>query len=281
LKNNTFFVFGLALLVIVGLYLFLPTKTNKRDTGTTVLTSQTTLEQYRYNFINKQADSTKLLLNQIETKISEASDSLNSVSALTAGIEEYTKLQAPEVAALLVFKKASYIKNTNSWELTGDNFLSLLSDPRLDTHLINDVSKHAIQSFEKSIALDSNNVGSKMKLAQCFMELSNKPMDGVQLLLGIAKKDPKNIEAQLLLAKFGLVSGQLEKVNQRLENVLSLQPQNTEALLMRAEVHARSNQFELAAKDLTTVKINSKTPQPMKEQLEVAIQDLKSRAKAK
>ena len=281
MKNNTFLVFGLALLVIVGLYLFLPTKTNKRDTGTTVLTSQTTLEQYRYNFINKQADSTKLLLNQIETKISEASDSLNSVSALTAGIEEYTKLQAPEVAALLVFKKASYIKNTNSWELTGDNFLSLLSDPRLDTHLINDVSKHAIQSFEKSITLDSNNVGSKMKLAQCFMELSNKPMDGVQLLLGIAKKDPKNIEAQLLLAKFGLVSGQLEKVNQRLENVLSLQPQNTEALLMRAEVHARSNQFELAAKDLTTVKIYSKTPQPMKEQLEVAIQDLKSRAKAK
>ena len=84
-----------------------------------------------------------------------------------------------------------------------------------------------------------------------------------------------------MLAKFGLVSGQLEKVNQRLENVLSLQPQNTEALLMRAEVHARSNQFELAAKDLTTVKNNSKTPQPMKEQLEVAIQDLKSRAKAK
>ena len=281
MKNNTFLVFGLALLVIVGLYLFLPTKTNKRDTGTTVLTSQTTLEQYRYNFINKQADSTKLLLNQIETKISEANDSLSAVSALTAGIEAYTKLQAPEVAALLVFKKASYIKNTNSWELTGDNFLSLLSDPRLDTHLINDVSKHAIQSFEKSIALDSNNVGSKMKLAQCFMELSNKPMDGVQLLLGIAKKDPKNIEAQLLLAKFGLVSGQLEKVNQRLENVLSLQPQNTEALLMRAEVHARSNQFELAAKDLTTVKNNSKTPQPMKEQLEVAIQDLKSRAKAK
>ena len=182
MKNNTFLVFGLALLVIVGLYLFLPTKTNKRDTGTTVLTSQTTLEQYRYNFINKQADSTKLLLNQIETKISEASDSLSAVSALTAGIEEYTKLQAPEVAALLVFKKASYIKNTNSWELTGDNFLSLLSDPRLDTHLINDVSKHAIQSFEKSITLDSNNVGSKMKLAQCFMELSNKPMDGVQLL---------------------------------------------------------------------------------------------------
>lgn len=280
MKNNKFLVFGIALLVIVGIYLFVPTKTNKRDADVSNLTSQYTLEQYRYSFINKQADSTKVLLNQIEAKISEANDSLSAVSALTAGIEEYTRLQAPEIAALLIFKKADYIKNTNSWELTGNNFLSLLSDPRLDSNLVNDVSKHAIQSFEKSISLDSNNVGSKMKLAQCFLELSNKPMDGVQLLLGIAKKDPKNIDAQLLLAKFGLVSGQIEKVNQRLENVLSLQPLNTEALLMRAEVHARTNQFELAAKDLTTVKNNSKIPQPMKEQLEVAIQDLKSRAKA-
>ncbi len=262
------------------MYLFVPTKTNKRVAQAANMTSQSTIEQYRYNFINKQTDSIKLLLNQIEAKISDANDSLSAVSALTAGIEEYTRLQAPEIAALLIFRKADYIKNTNSWELTGNNFLSLLSDPRLDSNLVNDVSKHAIQSFEKSISLDSNNVGSKMKLAQCFLELSNKPMDGVQLLLGIAKKDPKNIDAQLLLAKFGLVSGQIEKVNQRLENVLSLQPLNTEALLMRAEVRARTNQFELAAKDLTTVKNNSKTPQPMKEQLEVAIQDLKSRAKA-
>ena len=280
MKNKTFFIFGLALLFIVGMYLFMPTKTNRRFTEASNLNSQYTIEQYRYNFINNQSDSIKLLLNQIEAKISDANDSLSAVSALTAGIEEYTRLQAPEIASLLIFKKADYIKNTNSWELTGNNFLSLLSDPRLDTHLVNDVSKHAIQSFEKSIALDSNNVGSKMKLAQCFIELSNKPMDGVQLLLGIVKKNPKNIDAQLLLAKFGLVSGQIEKVNQRLENVLSLYPLNTEALLMRAEVHARSNQFELAAKDLSTVKNNSKTPQPMKEQLEVAIKDLKLRAKA-
>jgi len=280
-KNNAFLVFGLAIALVLGLYLFLPTKKNERHSSASAMTGQTTLEQYRYNFINKQVDSAKQLLNKLETKISQANDSLAAVSSLTEGIEAYNKLQAPEIASLLVFKKAGYIQNTNSWELAGDNFISLLADARLDTNLLVDVSKYAIQCFEKSIDLDSNNVGSKMKLGQCFIELSNKPMDGVQLLLGIVKKDPKNVDAQLLLAKFGLVSGQIEKVSQRLENVLSLQPQNTDALLMRAEVHARSNKFELAAKDLTLVKNNAKTPKVMKEQLEVAIQDLKTRPKTK
>lgn len=279
MKHRSSLIFGLAILIGLAMYLFLPTKKNQRDSVSSGLASKTSLEQFRYNFINKQADSTKLYLNAIEAKLSEAKDSLATVTVLTEGIEIYNKLQAPEIAALFVFKKANYIKNTNSWELAGSNFINLLSDPKLDTNLFSDISKHAIQSFQKSIDLDSNNTGAKMKLAQCYMELSNQPMDGVQLLLGIVKKDPANIDAQLLLAKFGLVSGQLEKVSQRLENVLSLQSQNPDALLMRAEVFARMEKYELAAKDLTSVKNNSKTPQAMKEQLEVAIQDLKTRTK--
>ncbi|MCE2963687.1 MAG: tetratricopeptide repeat protein [Chitinophagales bacterium] len=279
MKHRSSLIFGLAILIALGMYLFLPTKKNKRDLVSSGPASKTSLEEFRYNFINKQADSTKLYLNAIEARLSEATDSLTAVKALTEGIEVYNRLQAPEIAALFVFKKASYIQNTNSWELAGSNFISLLSDPKLDTNLYSDISKHAIQSFQKSIDLDSNNLGAKMKLAQCYMELSNQPMDGVQLLLGIVKKDSANIDAQLLLAKFGLVSGQLEKVSQRLENVLYLQPQNPDALLMRAEVFARMEKYELAAKDLTSVKNNSKTPQAMKEQLEVAIQDLKTRTK--
>ncbi len=279
MKHRSSLIFGLAILIGLAMYLFLPTKKNQRDSVLSGPASKTSLEQFRYNFINKQADSTKLYLNAIEARLSQATDSLATVNALTEGIEVYNRLQAPEIAALFVFKKVNFIKNTNSWELAGSNFINLLSDPKLDTNLFSDISKHAIQSFQKSIDLDSNNTGAKMKLAQCYMELSNQPMDGVQLLLGIVKKDPANIDAQLLLAKFGLVSGQLEKVSQRLENVLSLQAQNPDALLMRAEVFARMEKYELAAKDLTSVKNNSKTPQAMKEQLEVAIQDLKTRTK--
>jgi predicted Zn-dependent protease len=277
LKNRSFLYFGLAAVLVLAMYLFLPTKKNHRENNDASAKSKISLEQFRYNFINRQADSTKHILNALEAKLSEANDSLSNVTALTEGIDMYNKLQAPEIAALLVYKKANFIKNTNSWELAGSNFISLLSDPKLDTNLVSEMSQYAIKSFEKSIDLDSNNIGAKLKLAQCYIELTSKPMDGVQLLLGVVRKDSTNVDAQMLLARFGLVSGQLEKVGQRLEKVLSLQPQNTDALLMRAEMYARSEKYDLAAKDLTSVKNNAKTPLAMKEQLEMAIKDLKTR----
>lgn len=277
MKNRSILIYGLAMTLVLAMYFLLPTKKNDRLSSSTIGAKKMSLEEFRYNFINQQADSTKLVLNQLESRLSEAKDSLSNITVLTDGINVYNKLQAPEVAALLVYKKAGFIKNTNSWELAGSNFVNLLSDPRLDTSLVADISEYAIRSFEKSISLDSNNIGSKLKLAQCYLQLTNKPMDGVQLLLGVVRKDSTNIEAQLLLAKFGLMSGQLEKVGQRLEKVLSLQPQNIDALLMRAEMYARSEKFELAAKDLTTVKNNAKTPPAMKNQLELAIKDLKAR----
>ncbi|MBL7789509.1 MAG: hypothetical protein JNL75_06705 [Chitinophagales bacterium] len=277
MKNRSILIYGLAMTLVLAMYLLLPTKKNDRLSSSAIGAKKMSLEEFRYNFINQQADSTKLVLNQLESRLSEAKDSLSNVTVLTDGINVYNKLQAPEVAALLVYKKAGFIKNTNSWELAGSNFVNLLSDPRLDTSLVADISEYAIRSFEKSISLDSNNIGSKLKLAQCYLQLTNKPMDGVQLLLGVVRKDSTNIEAQLLLAKFGLMSGQLEKVGQRLEKVLSLQPQNIDALLMRAEMYARSEKFELAAKDLTTVKNNAKTAPAMKNQLELAIKDLKAR----
>lgn len=271
-------VFGLAFILVLAMYLFLPKK-DVSKASSVENKSLRTLEAYRYEFINKQADSTKLILNELEVKLRDAKDSMASAMAYSEGIAIYNRLQAPEIAALLVFQKAKLIKNTNSWEMAGTNFLQLLSDPNLDTNLVSDIAKHSVESFENSVKLDSNNVGAKMKLAECYMQLSNKPMDGVQLLLGIVKQYPKNIEAQLLLAKFGIVSGQYEKVMQRLENVLSLEPQNTDALLMRAQVYASTEKYDLAAKDLGIVKSNKNTPESMKIQIETAIQDLKNKAK--
>lgn len=277
MKNRSFLVLGLAVLITLAMYLFLPTKKKDRQTASGGLHPKMSLEQFRFKFINAQADSTKQILNQLEAKLSLAQDSLSKIAAFSEAISLYNKLQAPEVAAHFVYQKASLIRNTNSWEMAGTNFIELLSDPKLDTNLFSEIASHAIQSYERSVGLDSNNNGAKMKLAQCYMELANKPMDGVQILLGIVRKDASNIDAQLLLAKFGLVSGQLEKVAQRLEKVLTLQPQNVDALLLRAELNARSSKFDLAAKDLNAVKNNAKTPQAMKEQLEVAIKDLKTR----
>lgn len=278
-QYRSFIIYGIATLAILVIFLFVPTKKKNITPSNEPLTKGKSLEQFYIQYLQNQPDSTKKTIYQLQADIESAEDSLTKLSAYSTSIQYFSQRQVPEIASWLVFQKAQYLKNTNSWELAGDNFVKLLSDMQMDTALFSDVSNHAIRCYENSIQLDSNQLNSKMKLAQCYMELTNNPMSGVQLLLGIVKNNPKNIDAQLLLAKFGLVSGQVEKVQQRLETVLSLQPQNLDALLMRAEAYARTEKLELAIKDLETVKNNAKTPNAMKEQLGMAIADLEAKRK--
>lgn len=277
MNKNLYLLLALAFAVILSIFLFIPTKKRKTSEDTQASKLNYTLVQYQSDFYLKQSDSIKLIIRGIEEKIAKANDSATKINALTEGIAFYTKLESPEIASLLIYDKAEVIKNTNSWKISGDNFIALLADMKLDTSLIVNVSEYATKSYEKSVQLDSNNTEAKIQLAQCYMEMGGQPMNGVQLLLGIVRKDSKNIKAQLLLAKFGLVSGQYEKVLERLQNVLSLQPQNRDALLMRAEAYAQTGKSALAAKDLRVVLNDSKTPQMMKKQLEMAIKDLETK----
>jgi predicted Zn-dependent protease len=274
LTQNKYFIFGLALALVLAIYLFVPTKQRVTEATTAENKSNYTLANYQSDFYKNQPDSVQAVIREFEEKLAKAEDSASKIIALTESINFYNQIESPEIASLLIFQKAELIKNTNSWKLTGDNFIHLLSDLKVDTALLTNISNYAMMSYEKSIALDSNNLDAKMQLASCYMEMSNQPMNGVQLLLGIVKKDAKNIKAQLLLAKFGLVSGQYEKVMQRLENVLSLQPKNQDALLMRAEAYAQTGKPDLAAKDLKTVSGLSSVPKELKAQLQLAIKDL-------
>lgn len=274
--QNKYFIFGLAIVLTLAIFLFVPTKKRVTEATSAANKSNYNLAKYQSDFYKKQTDSIQAIIRGLEEKLIKAEDSSTKLAALTESINYYNQIESPEIASLLIYKKAEIIKNTNSWKLTGDNFIHLLSDMKLDTALLGDVSEYAIKSYQNSVDLDSNNLEAKMQLASCYMEMSNQPMNGVQLLLGIVRKDENNIKAQLLLAKFGLVSGQYEKVAVRLEKILSLQPKNQDALLMRAEVYAQTGKPALAAKDLKTVS-NGKIPKEFKTQLDAAIKDLESK----
>lgn len=236
-----------------------------------------TLIKYKSDFFSKQDDTVQTKLKDLETKIDQSSDSLSKIKAYSDLIEYYNRLESPENSARVVFDKAGLINNPNSWELCGDNFIALLLERKADSNLVSDIGRYAISSYENSVELDSNKQSSKIKLAQCYMELANEPMKGVQLLLGVTRSDSNNVEAQFLLAKFGLVSGQIEKVLIRLGKVLSLQPQNIEARLMRVDAYMQSGNKVEAIKDLKYLKALKTVPSEMRNQLEVAIKDIESK----
>lgn len=233
-----------------------------------------TLVDYRRDFISRQSDSIKNLIEDLDSRVDKAVDSASKVKAYSDLIQFYNTIESPENSACVVFEKAKLINDPNSWAVCGDNFIALLMERKVDSSLVSDVGRYAIESFENSVKLDSSLVSSKLKLAQCYMELASEPMKGVKILLDVTKEDSNNVQAQFLLAKFGLVSGQIEKVLGRLEKVLTLQPKNIEARLMRVDAYMQSGDKELAVKDLKVLKSQKELPAEMKKQIEEAIKDI-------
>ena len=92
----------------------------------------------------------------------------------------------------------------------------------------------AVESYQNAYNLDSTNSNLLMKYAGSLIEQGASPMQGIAMLLDIVKKDPDNADAQLMLGKFAMMSGQFEKAVQRLEKVISLRPQSNDALFLLA-----------------------------------------------
>ncbi len=272
-KKSLFFI-ALAVISSIIAFVFIPTKTKKTSNAMVMEKANYTLENHEEKFFKNSSEVIKSKADSLVSIFNNSNDSISKLNSLTKIIDFFNNIQNPEIASLYVLKKAEIIKNANSWEICGDNFIQLFSDPKLDTLLIKDISNKATYCFEKSYQLDSNKITSKLKLAQSYMELQNEPMKGVQILLGIVQKDSMNSEANLILAKFGLVSGQYDKVEQRLKKVLYLQPKNIDALLMRAEMYAQTNRKDNAKKDLQKIIDMPNVEAPIKEQLRQAIENL-------
>ena len=89
-------------------------------------------------------------------------------------------------------------------------------------------SKNAIKAFENAISMDPENVQHRTNLAICYAEYPSQdnPMQGIMMLLDLNKKHPDNVGVLITLARFGMQTGQFEKVQGRLQKVLSLEPDN-------------------------------------------------------
>ncbi len=274
-----YFWFLIASIIIVVFFIFIPYKNKKSSNKHSHEDSGITIEEFQKDLLstsNSEFIDSFEIFNQL---VSTSNDSLSKIQSYSNIIAFLNRKEQPELASLFVFRKADWIKNTNSWVLTGDNFINLLLYDSLNAKVVNDIKEKAVYSYERAVSLDSNNIEAKLKLAQCYMEIQNEPMLGVQILLKIVEKDPNQIDAQMLLSKFGLISGQFEKVAPRLEKILSLQPDNIQALLMKADMFAQQGKKEETAKILNQVIKMPKISNNLKEQLIIAVKDIETQKK--
>ena len=113
-----------------------------------------------------------------------------------------------------------------------------------DETKLNWKAEQAVALFEKAIELNPNNDDLKVGLGSCYVfgkGRFGKPeetMKGIQQLLAVVRKDSANMKAQMMLGVGGYISGQYDKAIERLQKVVTAQPDNLEAIAFLADAYA-------------------------------------------
>ena len=96
--------------------------------------------------------------------------------------------------------------------------------------------------YERSLKINPDNDSTKVGIGACYLfgNISANPMEGIALIREVVQRDSNNVYAQLTLVKGTMLSGQYEKGIERLLKVVKLQPSNTEAVLMLADLYERT-----------------------------------------
>jgi len=129
--------------------------------------------------------------------------------------------------------------------------------------------------FSRSLKLNPENDSTTIGLGSTyFFGVSGAPMEGILKIRAIADKNPNNVFAQFMLGYGGLVSGQTDKAIERFKTVNQLDPSNTEAIFLLAEMYERKGEKKEAVEWYEKGKQNIENPELLKA-LEEKIKSLK------
>ncbi len=229
-RTGLIMITGIALLAV---YLFARTTKSERSPEEMPLTTNEVPELTEDSYLTELRMS--LGKNDTLNLIEQAEKSGEYLLAASL----YDSLSQPLAAALFRGKAAAKSGSDSLLIAAGDGFYDLLSFIK-DKSIRQFVAKEAMGYYQKASAADTAAGLPKVKMAATYMDGLDQPMQGVMLLLDVIKKDSNNLDANLLLGKYGIISGQYGKAIARLEKVVSLQPENSEALFMLGEAYLNS-----------------------------------------
>lgn len=119
-----------------------------------------------------------------------------------------------------------------------------VSDPGIRVWMANEAYDLFTRSLKINPANDSTIIGQGSTF---FFGVSGAPMEGIMKIRSIAEKDPNNVFAQFMLGFGGMVSGQNDKAIERFLKVIQLDPKNSEAIFLLAELYERGGDKKKAA----------------------------------
>lgn len=263
MNRNQLIVIAACVLLGAGLYLFTDIKKHKEPSAKE--SSESTPAQPAAGEVLDIEEYVAETGSRIEDKATrEKVEQLTATNAYKDLLAEYQKLDKPLAVAYYSVKLAEKENNPELYVNAGD-FNAMLLPTAPDTKAKNYLSGNITACYQKAVELAPENTDYKIRLAGAYMENGSAPMQGVTILLDIVKKDSTNIDALLMLGRFGIISGQYDKAIGRLEKILYLQPQNSEALFLLAEAYNQQGNKNKAIEMLERCKKTVADPEAKRE----------------
>lgn len=275
MKRPQYIVLAIAVLLVGVLYFLAPTKQrkveNKIEAANTTFSPDSLLIAATNTLQADRASRVRQLENNLQSAKPE--DSLNIYNQLVAFWHDTGKVFFPY--AYYVAKQARLENSEKKLNFAAHLFL----DEVQQTGREEEKKWFAFQAkdlFERSLMVNPNNDSTKIGLGATllFGGISQMPMEGLSKIKEVVDKDSTNIYGQITLAIGAMMTGQLDKAEQRLKTVTHLDKQNIQALLMLGDVYEKKGDKKEAVvwyeKAMPLVK-----REDMKAELEKRIEELK------
>jgi len=280
MHRNQWIIFGIAILIVAALYaasqkqFFGPPKIKKPQFE---ITTQSNFSTDSVLYYAKQVLSAGQItrINFLESSISRGDvkdQQLRIYKQLARFWADTIKAFAP--FAWYMAEAARLENSEKSLTFAARLFLDSLVEEK-NPHLKNWEAFQAKDLFERSLKLKPDNDSSRVGLGEVYLYGGiAMPMQGVALIKEVAAKDPNNIYAQISLGRASLMSNQIEKADEYFKKVVSLQPDNIEAIFRIAEI-AEQMENKKQAIDWYTKLLPLIMRSEMKQEIEARIAGLK------
>jgi tetratricopeptide (TPR) repeat protein len=240
LKKQQFILVGGGVILFCLIYFFgrtIPPKNNLAQpvSKEASIDINTILSASKAQLTNQQ----QVYLSQLESSVIRG-DTRNQQGAIYRQLANFWK---DSVHLLLPYAyytgQAAELENSEkSLTFAAHFFLESLrqqNDPGLKRWMGTEAKK----LFEKALLLNPGNDSLKIGLGSCYLfgNISENPMQGIQMIREVADRDPNNMYAQLTLGMGAMISGQLDRAIERLSVVIKAQPENLEVMVMLAEAY--------------------------------------------
>lgn len=216
------------------------------------------------NIKKKLSNNQRAQMEQAEKKAQDTTANITTrTKALEALATEWDQARYPEVSAYYYQRIAQNDSSAQRWLQAADR-LSIAFKIADDTSMQQYMLDQAVKAYQKTIAIDSTQTEARIGLASLYIDgyadQTNMVMQGVFMLRDVVAKDSTNINANLVLARAAITSGQYDKAIDRLQRLIKQYPDNSEAYYYLGEAYSAVGEKENAINALKECKKRTKNP---------------------